>query len=104
MSNVHQICHVCPPSLLTRLGLLTSLLLSSKRILLYQEIWLLFHLGVYFPSCLVIPLRSASSFNVYLCVFGINKLDMLLSLSWPVWFLSAPRIPFGRCLSGGSLG
>lgn len=46
MSNVHQICHVCPPSLLTRLGLLTSLLLGSRRILLYQEIWLLFHLGV----------------------------------------------------------
>lgn len=104
MSNVQQICHLCSPSLLAQLGLPTSLLLGSRRNLLSQEILLLFHFGVYFPSCLVIPLRRASSFNAYLRVFRINKLDMLLNLSWPFWFPPAPRLPFGHCLSGGSLG
>lgn len=82
---------------------LTSLLLGSRRILLSREILLLFHCGVCFPLCLVIPLRSVSSLNAYLRVFRINRLDMLLNLSWLVWFPPAPRIPFGRCLSGGSL-
>lgn len=105
MANVHQICHFCPPSLLTQLGLPDFPPLRQQedspilRNLAVFPLWCL-----YFPSCLVIPLRSASSFNAYLHVFRINKLDMLLNLSWPVWFPPAPRIPFGRCLSGGSLG